>query len=785
MAINEERSYTEYNVEVPTTDFPIGFDTLDDGLDVVAVTLNDVDPTTLGYTVSQVNSTTYRFAPTVPSGVVRLTRITDIDQMAHVFTEGAIFISENMDGNFKQIRHAQQEVRDEFSQLRTDIGFTNLEQTVTQVQAAYQDTLEAKNAAEHSATTSMATLAAVEVQANLTQDYANAANAAKDIAQQSATDATTQVDTLKNYVDAAVGAISTDASKQYATLALANADISSISLNQNVFISEAVNGGYWYKSTAEATSLTKSDYDPLAQANVYTNTAIKSKPLGVLDLNTIFTEGVYSQQTAANATALRNYPDHAQNTNSSMRVVAMTANTIMQIVEAVGKISTRMIFGASTAPTFQAWNTSLNKADKTLIDSSIETVNVARKEFAIWSVSGSNGKVSYDKATKTLTWNNALVAAFANVSKRIQIAAGSIAFTNAYDTLFLDLNNVPLNGTVTTGDFAACLKVAKYSDSIATAFIQKNNQLALAQLNSQGELIAAVGFPSLATAPKDTFAYTKALDRITFYQPATNGNLIKYLLRHDVYPFDGTSSRSQTDIWRLERAIEVNAALAELQEIVTYGEWEFAMREAAYPADHVGGVHGDEVLTSALFIVDGVYKDPLTWTGTGEAKEIRLQMQSVIYRLNTQTAIADHYKELVITKNGITANQWVENRLLLNPDRFWLAMLPVNRMAANSVQVSTKDIRNGVVRDVSNAGFAQVYTPLESGSYVNVSGEKYSTSVEISNLQGSLETADIYVANDAAYNKIYASAIGGASSGVVLPTGVKISWTAKYKVDVI
>ena len=117
MTINAERSYTEYNVEVPTTDFPIGFDTLDDGIDVVVVTLNDVDPTTLGYTVIQVNGTTYRFAPAVPSGVVRLTRITDIDRMVHVFTEGAIFVSENMDSNFKQIRHAQQEVQDTFSSL--------------------------------------------------------------------------------------------------------------------------------------------------------------------------------------------------------------------------------------------------------------------------------------------------------------------------------------------------------------------------------------------------------------------------------------------------------------------------------------------------------------------------------------------------------------------------------------------------------------------------------------------------------------------------------------------
>ena len=55
------------------------------------------------------------------------------------------------------------------------------------------------------------------------------------------------------------------AAYQYNTLALANADIASINLNQNVFVSEAM-GGYWYKATAGATSLTKSPYDPLAQA---------------------------------------------------------------------------------------------------------------------------------------------------------------------------------------------------------------------------------------------------------------------------------------------------------------------------------------------------------------------------------------------------------------------------------------------------------------------------------------------------------------------------------------
>lgn len=78
----------------------------------------------------------------------------------------------------------------------------------------------------------------------------------------------------KTYVDDAVGAISTDASKQYATLALANADIANIPLNKNVFVSEEVNGGYWYKAAAWAVTLTKSPYDPLTQAETFTKSTI-------------------------------------------------------------------------------------------------------------------------------------------------------------------------------------------------------------------------------------------------------------------------------------------------------------------------------------------------------------------------------------------------------------------------------------------------------------------------------------------------------------------------------
>lgn len=73
-----------------------------------------------------------------------------------------------------------------------------------------------------------------------------------------------------SYVDNALSNLSTQASKFYPTLAEANADIANISVNQVVNIGEVANGGLWYKATAEATTLTKSTYDPLTQAKAFT-----------------------------------------------------------------------------------------------------------------------------------------------------------------------------------------------------------------------------------------------------------------------------------------------------------------------------------------------------------------------------------------------------------------------------------------------------------------------------------------------------------------------------------
>ena len=83
-------------------------------------------------------------------------------------------------------------------------------------------------------------------------------------------------------VNSALSDLSTAANKFYPTLADANADIANIQVDQPVTIGESANGGLWYKATAEATTLTKSDYDPLTQSKNYTEQQVGSLKSDVL-----------------------------------------------------------------------------------------------------------------------------------------------------------------------------------------------------------------------------------------------------------------------------------------------------------------------------------------------------------------------------------------------------------------------------------------------------------------------------------------------------------------------
>ena len=142
--MNELKSYTEYAVSTPTADFVIGFD-FNYGEDAVNVTVDDVPASEAGYTVVYLNETTIRLSPSVPSGVVRLQRETDIDQTDHAYRAGAKFIAQTMDENFEQLRHSQQEVRDGFVKLADDTY--EIIDTLEEVGKSAQDAADAAEVA--------------------------------------------------------------------------------------------------------------------------------------------------------------------------------------------------------------------------------------------------------------------------------------------------------------------------------------------------------------------------------------------------------------------------------------------------------------------------------------------------------------------------------------------------------------------------------------------------------------------------------------------------------------
>lgn len=147
MAINEKRSYTEVDVTQPTSDFDIGFKFYEER-DGINSTVDGVPASAAGYTTQLVNGNTLRFTPTVLAGaVVRIMRETNIDKNVYTFSSGALWTAEQMDENFEQLRHSQQESRDTAAETRRQ--FDRLDTQVQTVVGGLDAALEvAENAAE-------------------------------------------------------------------------------------------------------------------------------------------------------------------------------------------------------------------------------------------------------------------------------------------------------------------------------------------------------------------------------------------------------------------------------------------------------------------------------------------------------------------------------------------------------------------------------------------------------------------------------------------------------------
>lgn len=224
-SINELKSYTEYNVSTPTSVFTIGFQ-YDYNVDHVNVYVDDVEATAAGYTVQHDSQGTITLTPAVPSGVVRLSRETDIDTSAHTFSAGAKFTAGNMDENFRQVRHSQQEVRDVV--LRTASGFSTLDANATAALQAATTAVNTANSIDDKATTALSNSSTalsvangVDAKATSALSSANTAVTAANTADANATTALNTANTAQsvaNGIDAKATQAQSDASTALSTV---------------------------------------------------------------------------------------------------------------------------------------------------------------------------------------------------------------------------------------------------------------------------------------------------------------------------------------------------------------------------------------------------------------------------------------------------------------------------------------------------------------------------------------------------------------------------------------
>ena len=176
MAINEKRSYTEVDVTQPTSDFDIGFKFYENR-DGINSTVDGVPAAEAGYTTQLVNSNTVRFTPSVLAGaVVRIMRETNIDRNVYQFSSGALWTAEQMDENFEQIRHSQQESRDTAIETRRRFDRLN-----TQVQTVVGGLNEALTVAEQAAVAAEGAAEAADAAAKAAEEASELTRSAENV----------------------------------------------------------------------------------------------------------------------------------------------------------------------------------------------------------------------------------------------------------------------------------------------------------------------------------------------------------------------------------------------------------------------------------------------------------------------------------------------------------------------------------------------------------------------------------------------------------------------------
>lgn len=423
-----------------------------------------------------------------------------------------------------------------------------------------------------------------------------------------------------------------------------------------------------------------------------------------------------------------------------------------------------------------------------------------------WQKTSATAAVKFNTDTKKLEISGLLLAAYPNTAGRIRIGDLNITFSNNYEVAYIDLETLGNVSNIDAANASQYIKIATYSS--AQPFVAKESQVPLVKFFTDGSVSKvepASGFVDITTYNSTTLNIEKDNGFIDFdktetllqvYLKTSHGNDLKVSLQHQIIPFNETSNvQSNADLWRLYRVTECNPTTKfPLLNLVNEGEWELAIlheentQAAGVAKDHVGGFHGDEILTDAKFFVDGVLKpQDFIVSGIKKAKKIEFIQHSVVYFQGTSRPLCSHVKHITFSKDGIALKQKIDFKYeAVVLTTAWFTMLPVLRLSLDT-QVTDKSSRSidwfAQEDDNSVTGFGRRYTPVQDGSIIKqwCASTGYSFETNLIKVPNFNSNQNAFISSDAAYNKLYLSAIGSSDTGSSALVPLNTIWETESK----
>lgn len=219
-----------------------------------------------------------------------------------------------------------------------------------------------------------------------------------------------------------------------------------------------------------------------------------------------------------------------------------------------------------------------------------------------------------------------------------------------------------------------------------------------------------------------TIEIESSVGGLRIFVPTKNG-YINYNFVHCICEIKNCNT------WRLGKAYAFDDNFENEFELTPKGaEWDMALRIDGRP-DFIGGyAHGDEIFNSLSLSLDGIPTEMESLTAMTEFCELIITVESIGFDPNDSvTQVLKHFKEYIISKDGITLNQRVEwlNDYTLGAS--YMAMMPPLKSLTDkfytNVDNAPKDAADNYGR-ILGATRAVVYG-TESGISFSMSIPKY------------------------------------------------------------